>query len=84
MFAQEQVDGHCSSMACKQLVTPCPPQMGGGWSSGGLKLMNAASCLSDPLHFTPDRLRGLQVVAEGAAEPELMTGLCLALGLSSG
>lgn len=36
--------------------------------------MKGASCLSDPLHFIPDRLWGLQVVAEGAAEPELRQG----------
>lgn len=55
----------------------------GWWSSWGLRLMNGESCLSDPLHFIPDRLRGLQVVAKGAALLELMTGLCSALGLSS-
>lgn len=63
------------------------PQMvevAGWWLSGGLRLMNGASCLSDPLHFIPARLRGLQVVAKGAAEPELMIGLCSALGLLSG
>lgn len=33
---------------------------------GGLRLMKGASCLSDPLHFIQDRLRGLQVVARGS------------------
>ena len=55
-----------------------------GGERGGLRLMNGALCLSDPLHFIPDRQQGLQVVAEGAAESDLMTGLCLGLGLSSG
>lgn len=61
---------------------------GSGWwlseGGGGLRLMNGALCLSDPLHFIPDRQQGLQVVAEGAAESDLMTGLCLVLGFSSG
>lgn len=82
MFAQEQVDGHCSS-ACKQLDTPSSFRW---WPFGGLKVDGGAPCLSDPLHFIPDRLvgGGLQVVAEGAAEPDLMTGLCSALRLLSG
>lgn len=52
----------------------------GGCRRGGVKVDER----SDPLHFIPDRQQGLQVVAEGAAESDLMTGLCLVLGFSSG
>lgn len=62
------------------------PALSDGGRSGGLKVDGGAPCLSDPLHFIPDRLvgGGLQVVAEGAGEPDLMTGLCSALRLLSG
>lgn len=46
--------------------------------------MNAASHFSGPLHFKPDRLWGPQVVAQRAADLELMTGLCSLLGLLPG
>lgn len=71
---------------CLSLPASLPQmvEVAGRWLLGGLRLMNGASCLSDPLHFIQARLRGLQVVAEGAAEPELMTELCSAVGLPSG
>lgn len=65
-------------------LLPFSDSGGGGGAGGGLRLMNGALCLSDPFHFIPDGLQGCKVVAEGAAELELMTGLCSALGLLSG
>lgn len=55
------------------------------WSSGGLRLMNGASCLSDPLHFIPDRLQvcGRGGIQAGVNDRALFSaGTLVRIGLS--